>query len=67
MKKVFNVKGMHCKSCEILIKEGVSEIEGVTKVDVSLLRNTVSVDYDDAKTKELVIRKAIEKEGYKIV
>ena len=64
MKKPFNVKGMHCKSCEMLIKDVVSEIDGVKKVDVSLINNTVTVDFDDKK--ENIIIKIIEKEGYHV-
>ena len=65
-KKIFNVKGMHCKSCEMLVKDSVTELNGVKAVDVSLLKNTVTVDYDDKKLKETAIKKAIENEGYKV-
>lgn len=67
MKKLFNVKGMHCKSCEVLIKEGVGDLKGVKKVDVSLLKNNVSVEFDESKVKEPEIKKAIEAEGYKVI
>jgi len=66
MKKTFNVKGMHCKACEMLIKDSVTELDGVNNIDVSLTKNTVSVDYDDKKIKEPAIKKAIENEGYKV-
>jgi len=64
MKKTLNVKGMHCKSCEMLIKDSLSEIDGVSNVKVSLTDNTVTVDYDDKKVKDGMIKKAIETEGY---
>ncbi|HIH32328.1 TPA: heavy-metal-associated domain-containing protein [Candidatus Woesearchaeota archaeon] len=63
-KKTFNVKGMHCKSCEMLIKDVLSEVDGVKKVDVSLINNTVTVDFDDKK--ENAIIKSIEGEGYHV-
>ena len=66
MKQTFKVKGMHCKSCEMLVKESVREISGVNDVDVSLTKNTVTVDYDEKKLKDAAIRKAIESEGYKV-
>jgi P-type Cu+ transporter len=66
MKKTFNVKGIHCKACEILIKDVLSEVDGVKKVDVSLINNTVTVDFDDKKAKENAIIKIIEKEGYHV-
>jgi Cu+-exporting ATPase len=66
MKKTFNVKGMHCKSCEMLVKDSVTELDGMNKVDVSLIKNTVTVDYDEKKLKDIAIKKAIESEGYKV-
>jgi copper chaperone CopZ len=38
----------------------------VNKVDVSLIKNTVTVDYDEKKLKDIAIKKAIESEGYKV-
>ncbi len=66
VKKTLDVKGMHCKSCEMLIKDAVSEIDGVKKVDVSLAKNTVTIDYDEKKVKDATIKKAIEAEGYQV-
>ena len=66
MKKTFNVKGMHCKACEALIKDAVSEVDGVNKIDVSLINNTVTVDYDEAKVKDAMLKVAIEGEGYHV-
>jgi copper ion binding protein len=66
MKKTLNVKGMHCKSCEMLIKDSLSEIDGVKNVDVSLTKNTVTIDYDEKKVKDNMIKKVIETEGYQV-
>ncbi|MEM4637675.1 MAG: heavy metal-associated domain-containing protein [Candidatus Woesearchaeota archaeon] len=66
MKITLNVKGMHCKSCEMIIKDSLLEIEGVNGVVVSLAKNTVTIDYDERKVKEEMIKKIIEREGYKI-
>lgn len=66
MKKTLNVKGMHCKSCEMIIKDSLLETEGVKNVDVSLAKNTVTIDYDERKVKEDMIKKIIEREGYKV-
>ncbi len=66
VKKTLNVKGMHCKSCEMLIKDSLSEVDGVKKVDVSLTKNTVTVYYDEKKVKEGMIKNVIETEGYHV-
>ena len=50
----------------MLITDSVSEIDGVKNVKVSLVENTVTVDYDDVKVRDGVIKKVIETEGYKV-
>ncbi|RJQ17299.1 heavy-metal-associated domain-containing protein [Candidatus Woesearchaeota archaeon] len=59
------VKGMHCKSCEMLIADTVGEIEGVKKVQSSFKDGKVTVIAEDS-TSENAIKQAIEKEGYKL-
>ena len=68
MKNVlYNVKGMHCKSCETLIKDSLEEIDGVQKVDVSHERGYVKVTFDEKKVNEDKIQSAIKKEGYEAI
>ncbi|HII72312.1 TPA: heavy-metal-associated domain-containing protein [Candidatus Woesearchaeota archaeon] len=65
MKKDFNVKGMHCKSCGMLIKDSVGEIPGVNEVLVSHALGKVMVDCDDS-VDEGLIKEAIRKEGFEV-
>ncbi len=65
-KTVYQVKGMHCKSCEMLIKDSVGELGGVKKVDVSLVKNTVTVEYDESQVSAKKITDTITAEGYKV-
>jgi copper chaperone CopZ len=66
MEKTIKVEGMHCKSCEMLISDVISEIIGVQKVSADSRKGTVTITatgqnaIDDA-------RKLIVKEGYKVV
>lgn len=66
MEKIFKVEGMHCKSCEMLLSDVISEINGVHKVSADSRKGTVTITatgesaIDDA-------RKLIVKEGYKVV
>jgi copper chaperone len=65
MKKIIlDIKGMHCKSCEILIKEALED-SGV-KVDVSLKTGKANVEFDDKKITESKIKEIIKKEGYEV-
>ncbi|MEW6721758.1 MAG: heavy metal-associated domain-containing protein [Candidatus Micrarchaeota archaeon] len=66
MEKMIKVGGMHCKSCEILLTDSISEIEGVEKVSADHKGGTVSVSVkDDAALAE--VKKTIEKEGYRVL
>jgi uncharacterized protein len=67
MKTKFNVKGMHCKSCEMLISEGVSEIAGVKSVKADHKKGFAEVEYDEKKANEKMIKDAIKKEGYEVI
>lgn len=62
----FNVKGMPCKSCEYLIKEGLLEKKGVTEVNVSSANGKVKVIFDENKISDLKIKEVIREKGYRV-
>jgi copper chaperone CopZ len=66
MEKMLNVSGMHCRSCEILLTDSISEIKGVEKVSADFKKGTVTVTVKDDRMLDDV-KKAIEKEGYKVL
>ncbi|VVC00045.1 Heavy-metal-associated domain protein [uncultured archaeon] len=64
VEKVFRVKGMHCSSCGVLIRDALSEIGGVEKVSADHKSGIVKVvSRTDVSQKAM---DAIEKEGYKV-
>ena len=67
MKTILKLKGMHCNACEMLIDDALQEIQGVSKAKSSLKNNSVEVEFDESKVKIDVLKKTIEKEGYKVV
>jgi copper chaperone CopZ len=62
----FQVSGMHCKSCEMLIKEVLEDQEGVQNVDVSSKEGMVKVFFDETLINKAKIQGLIEEEGYKV-
>lgn len=66
MQKTLKIGGMHCKSCNILLAEVAGEIAGVKSASADFKKGEVAVEYDDEKALAGV-KKAIEKEGYKII
>ena len=67
MKQVeLKIKGMHCKSCSIIVQEAVADVKGVKTVAVDLEKAKAKISYDETIVKEKQLVDAIEKEGYKV-
>lgn len=65
MKKLkLKIHGMHCTSCEMLIREALNEI-GV-KSNIDYKTGITIIEYDEKKANEKKIIETIEKEGYKV-
>lgn len=65
MKKTFYVQGMHCASCELLIKSSLEEIPWTKVTAISAKKGIVETEF----TKETDIKKIkehIQKNGYKV-
>ncbi len=65
MKLKFNVEGMTCASCQVHVSKAVEQLEGTSKVNVNLLKNTLDVEVDEAKCDASKIEDAVQKAGYK--
>lgn len=65
MKKSYPIVGMHCASCARLIERGVAKVSGVRSVNVNFGNEQAFVEMDSS-VKDLEIREAIEKTGYKV-
>ena len=63
-KQSFDVSGMTCASCQAHVQKGVEKVEGVCSVNVNLLSNSMDVEFDENKTDENAIIKAVINEGY---
>ena len=55
---------MHCGSCELLIKEAVQELRGVSKAEISYQKKNAVIEYDDSSISPEQIITVISKEGY---
>jgi len=65
MKKVeLNIKGMHCNSCVMLIKDALDETKGVADAKVDLKKNNAVVSYDEKSVTEKQLIEVIKNEGY---
>ncbi len=66
MKKKISIEGMSCGHCVNHVKEALSEITGVTSVDVSLESKSAVIEGSIAVTNE-IIKAAIDEVGYEVV
>ncbi len=66
VRKSFKVTGMHCKSCEMLVKDAVESTSGLKVLKADSKAGIVDVEASDAKLFTNAI-KAIAAEGYAVV
>ena len=62
-KEKFNVTGMTCAACSARVEKTVSRLDGVSEVSVSLLTNSMVVDYAEPATSQLICE-AVNGAGY---
>lgn len=65
MKKKFDVQGMTCAACQAHVQKAVEHVDGVKSANVNLLKNNMTVDFDDSVCTVADIEKAVDKAGYK--
>lgn len=67
MKQKFDVSGMTCSACSAHVEKSVKKLTGVDNVSVSLLQNSMMVEYDEEVLKKEDIIQAVSSGGYKAV
>lgn len=65
-KKRFNISGIHCSGCEEVIREAVLGLSGVKQLQVSYVKGTLNVEYDQAILNEDRIAQCLMAKGYQI-
>ena len=60
----YDVSGMSCAACSSRVEKCVRGLEGVSSVSVNLLKNSMTVDYDESRLSSAGIVEAVEKAGY---
>ena len=60
----FDVRGMTCAACEKAVTNAVSKLDGVDEARVSLMTNSMDVDFDPDRVTEASIEEAVAKAGY---
>ena len=63
--KSIPIKGMHCKSCTVMVGDELSKIPGVKHASVSLKTNTATIRYTDEPSESQIVR-AVDAAGYTV-
>lgn len=66
MTSTYTVKGMTCEHCVKSVTEEVSEVPGVSGVDVDLPSGRVTVS-SDQEVDDAAVRAAVTEAGYEVV
>jgi len=64
LKKKFDVTGMTCSACSAHVEKAVRKLDGVENVVVSLMTNSMTVDFHADTCSEEVICAAVQDAGY---
>ncbi|MEM4254747.1 MAG: heavy metal translocating P-type ATPase [Candidatus Norongarragalinales archaeon] len=64
-KGVFDIGGMHCASCSVLIKRRLEKTPGVQSANVNYATEKATVEYDERQCDEKKIVSTVEQTGYK--
>lgn len=64
MNQKYNVVGMTCSACSASVERAVKKLEGVDSVNVNLLTNSMTVDFNDTILDKNKVIRAVEEAGY---
>ena len=59
-----DIPSMHCAMCPVTVKEALSKVPGVRKIEVSLAKKDAIVTFNDAKTIVAALTAATRNAGY---
>lgn len=63
-KELFDITGMSCSACSSRIQKAVSALQGVQEANVNLLKNSMSVSFDEAALSPADIMDVVTHVGY---
>jgi copper chaperone len=64
--EILNVSGMTCGGCTSKVTRALSSLPGVSKVDVSLAKNTAEITFDEGMTSVDGMRGALRSAGFDV-
>lgn len=62
-KNTYIVNGMKCQHCQSSVESALCDLPGVREASVSLIDNSVTVDFDENRVSEQDLKEAVEGAG----
>ena len=66
-KALFRIVGMYCVSCKPVVEKQLKGENGIKKIDIDYMTDSVIVEFDPVLITKEQIKKKLEKSGYKFV
>ncbi|MGI9010881.1 MAG: heavy-metal-associated domain-containing protein [Nitrososphaeraceae archaeon] len=66
-KALFRIVGMYCFSCKPIVEKQLKNEDGIKKIDIDYMTDSVVVEFDPVLITKEQIKKKLEKSGYKFV
>lgn len=66
-KALFRIVGMYCVSCKPVVEKQLKGENGIKKIDIDYVTDSVIVEFDPMLITKEQIKKKLEKSGYKFV
>ena len=64
VKKQYNISGMHCASCALVIENNLKKLPGVTNASVNYATQKATVEYDCQNCDDTGVVKTVKQSGY---
>lgn len=65
-KKQISIRGMHCRSCELLLEEELSQVSGVVKVKTNFRKGLAEIFYQNPEPNDAALAEAVKNAGYEV-
>ena len=66
-KALFRIIGMYCFSCKPIVEKQLKNEDGIKKIDINYMKESVVVEFDPVLITKEQIKKKLENSGYKFV
>lgn len=64
--KIVPIRGMHCRSCELLLEDAIGSVQGVSKVKVDFRKGRATIEHGTDIPSQNEIESAVKQAGYVI-